>query len=391
MKLKRSPRILVVALVAALFAALAAPTVALATPTQSDLDAAKAKLDDLYSKAAEASENLNATNVLIDQTTSQINSLNDSIASTQASIDETEAELASKRAVLSSTVEKDYKEGNTSLLSIVLNASSFDDLVTRVYYMNKVNAQRSAAISETRDLETQLNEQKDDLSSQKASLEAQKAQQEQLASQQQAEKDELSSQVSSAESYVNTLNSEIRAALQREQEEQEAASRAAAEAARASIDQDAANASSGGSSSSSTSGGSSSSDSSSGGSTPSPAPSGARQTVINAAYSMLGGTYVWGASNPATKQFDCSGLTMYCFGQAGISLPHNNLAQMAYCKVKSNMSDWQPGDLIFWPAHVAIYMGNGMMIDAGSPRTGVSYRAVYGGYYGAGWPSQKLC
>lgn len=103
---------------------------------------------------------------------------------------------------------------------------------------------------------------------------------------------------------------------------------------------------------------------------------------------MLGASYVYGACDPVARQFDCSGFTMWCFSQAGISLPHNNIAQMGYVsKLKTNMSDWQPGDLIFWASHVAIYMGGGMMIDAGTPATGVSYRAVYGGYYGAGWPS----
>lgn len=92
--------------------------------------------------------------------------------------------------------------------------------------------------------------------------------------------------------------------------------------------------------------------------------SSAAQTAINAARAQLGKPYVYGASGP--DSFDCSGLTMYAWGQAGVSLPHNAASQqgMGTSVSRGNLA---PGDLVFFgsPAyHVAIYIGNGMIIQA---------------------------
>lgn len=97
--------------------------------------------------------------------------------------------------------------------------------------------------------------------------------------------------------------------------------------------------------------------------------------VLGIAASLSGIPYVYGGSTPAG--FDCSGFTMYVFGQAGISLPRTAAAQQSAATPVSNP---QPGDLVFfgYPAyHVGIYAGNGMMYD--SPRTGLStgLRAIW--------------
>jgi cell wall-associated NlpC family hydrolase len=90
--------------------------------------------------------------------------------------------------------------------------------------------------------------------------------------------------------------------------------------------------------------------------------------AVAAAESRLGDPYVWAASGPSA--FDCSGLVMWAFGQAGVSLPHFSGAQYAMSEHIS-MSDLQPGDLVF-PAnpgeHVAMYIGGGQVIQA--PYTG---------------------
>lgn len=109
---------------------------------------------------------------------------------------------------------------------------------------------------------------------------------------------------------------------------------------------------------------------------PNPSPSGSISTVIATAQSMVGGAYVWGASSQYAA--DCSGLTMYCYSKVGISLPHNAAAQSSYGTTVS-YSNMQPGDLIFFgsPAyHVALYVGDGMMIHAENSYTGIVYSYV---------------
>jgi cell wall-associated NlpC family hydrolase len=88
----------------------------------------------------------------------------------------------------------------------------------------------------------------------------------------------------------------------------------------------------------------------------------------------LGDPYVWGAAGP--NSWDCSGLTMGAWANAGVALPHYSVAQY-YSTTPVSYSGLRPGDLIFWSSdaadpdtifHVGLYIGSGMMIHA--PRTG---------------------
>ena len=91
------------------------------------------------------------------------------------------------------------------------------------------------------------------------------------------------------------------------------------------------------------------------------------------AEAQLGDPYVWAAAGP--DAWDCSGLTMAAWASAGVSLAHYAEAQY-YESTPVSVSQLQPGDLVFWsyngaPSgihHVAMYIGNGMIIHA--PRTG---------------------
>jgi cell wall-associated NlpC family hydrolase len=147
----------------------------------------------------------------------------------------------------------------------------------------------------------------------------------------------------------------------------------------------------------------------SGDATPSAGPgsSSAAQTAINAAKRYLGTPYAWGGGGTAGPGpgldpdkgvigFDCSGLTQYAYGQAGISIPRNSRSQYASLP-KVSSDDLQAGDLVFWGSggsdpgsieHVAIYLGGNQVIQA--PQSGdvvkIS-RMWWGGYVGAVRPS----
>jgi cell wall-associated NlpC family hydrolase len=103
-------------------------------------------------------------------------------------------------------------------------------------------------------------------------------------------------------------------------------------------------------------------------------------TMLQAAYSRLGMPYVWGAAGP--KEFDCSGLVQWSFAQAGITMPRV-AADQALTGPSVPISKLEPGDLLFYHtdpsapdyiSHVAIYLGNGWMIQA--PRTGLDVEVV---------------
>jgi peptidoglycan DL-endopeptidase CwlO len=99
-------------------------------------------------------------------------------------------------------------------------------------------------------------------------------------------------------------------------------------------------------------------------------------TVIQAALSRIGSPYVWGGSGP--NSFDCSGLVMWSFRQAGISLPHSSQA-LAQGGQAVSMDQIQPGDLVTYysdASHVGIYIGDGMMVHASTYGTPVRVAPV---------------
>ena len=98
--------------------------------------------------------------------------------------------------------------------------------------------------------------------------------------------------------------------------------------------------------------------------------------VIAYARAQLGKRYESGGEGP--RAFDCSGFTKRAYAQAGLRLPHSSSAQAARAR-RIARSAGRPGDLVYGPGHVGVYMGGGMMIDAGNRRTGVVYRRLYAG------------
>jgi cell wall-associated NlpC family hydrolase len=104
---------------------------------------------------------------------------------------------------------------------------------------------------------------------------------------------------------------------------------------------------------------------------PAPPPSTLGGIAVNAAMSQIGVPYRYAASEPGVA-FDCSGLTSWAWGRAGVGLPHQSAQQYAVTPHVST-SDAQPGDLVFYYSpisHVAMYVGGGQQIHA--PYTGSS-------------------
>ena len=95
------------------------------------------------------------------------------------------------------------------------------------------------------------------------------------------------------------------------------------------------------------------------------APGSAAAVAIETALAQVGDPYVWGATGP--NGFDCSGLTSFAYGAAGVSLPHSSRAQSGIGTRIYDPNLLQPGDLVFFYSpisHVGLYIGNGMMVHA---------------------------
>lgn len=94
------------------------------------------------------------------------------------------------------------------------------------------------------------------------------------------------------------------------------------------------------------------------------APNEIAANAVRYALQQLGVPYVWGAASPG-QGFDCSGLTSWAYGMAGLELPRHSSAQAVGAMVPPDQL--MPGDLVVWHGHVAMAIGDGTMVEAGDP------------------------
>ena len=356
-----------------------APTVAMASP-EDDLSAASAKLDSLGSTLSSLQDQLSSATSELEQTTY-------SIADTEQQISDTQTQLDEKRQELGTRMKSSYKSGSSSALDLILSSASFEELSSNIYYLDKVSEADAAAISEVQSLSNQLEQQKSDLEQQQAD---QQAQVDSL----QSQTSDYQNQVAEAQAYYDSLNEEVQAQL-------------AAEAAAAADSQESNSvttvvqaiqtqetiASNGGgttgtaaadnstTSNTASSTSNSSSTSSSSTSNTSNVPSGGG---VSAALALVGHPYVYGASGP--NAFDCSGLVCYVYGYARGRTTYSMINSIkASGGWKTSIDQLSYGDLVFeyGGSHVGLYLGNGQIVHAANPSSGVIVGPIYG-FYGGG-------
>ena len=105
--------------------------------------------------------------------------------------------------------------------------------------------------------------------------------------------------------------------------------------------------------------------------------SGRAAAVVRFAMAQVGDSYVYGAAGPSA--WDCSGLTMVAWAQAGVGLPHSSGAQFG-SGPRVSAGSLRPGDLVFYYSpisHVGIYIGNGLIVHAANPGAGVRVAGLY--------------
>jgi cell wall-associated NlpC family hydrolase len=265
---------------------------------------------------------------------------------------------------------------------VLLPSTDTADASHRTTYLTSLQGDREQVIDNLRASEQQLGDEQQSLNAAKTKLDQQLAGMD-------ATRASLRSATTQAQSLQSSVDGKLKAAVAAEQARiaaaqqaaaekaaQQAAARAAAEAARpaATVPH------------SSTTAGSSSHDST-GGSTKAAAPkvlpvvgpvTPAAAKAIQEAESQLGVAYHWAESDPGSG-FDCSGLVMWAYGQAGISLPHSSRGMWAMTQ-RISADQLQPGDLVFGGSpvhHVGIYVGNGEMINAPHTGANVGYASIY--------------
>ena len=335
-------------------------TASAASATKETTDAlnnAQAKYNEVQSQLNAIASEYQALAEDLNKTMGDIESVQNDIDATQAEIEKKQEELEQKQSNLSSRVSESYKTGGNDTLSLLLSSTSFDELISNVYYLDKMNERDRATIAEVQEIQAELSAKKEELEKQKSDLEALKDEQTQKLNEMSAKKDEVQTILNGLDSDVKELMAKRDAELLASQQDEEAARKRAEEAKKA--QQSSGSGSSGGPGSS---GGSSSSGSGSGGTG-----GGGTGSASKVVY--------WAQHTPSPVSGLCAWWVADVFCNAGLGNVPGNACDMYanYC-YSSNRSNLKTGMIIavsshpFTSAgaiygHVGIYVGGGTVMD----------------------------
>lgn len=332
MTLRRTQRAASRVLCAAVFVAgaiaAAGPGASQASPSQAELRAAKARLAELERDFSEVVERYNATR-------ERLSSIQAKIASIELEVRDLEKDMSDKQESAVALATALYKGGSTGAAEVVLSSQDLAEIDSRLAYLES-SEEAASKLFERLAADRQL------LNAKLGELEEARADARTAQDRMAELKQKIEAKVARQEDEVARLNAAIQRAERRRREA--AASPATASPASPSAP------------SISMSG----------------AASGAGQIAVQAALSQVGKPYEWGGAGP--DSYDCSGLTMWAWAHAGVSLPHSAAMQYAVTRRVTNL---RPGDLLFYHqpiSHEAMYIGGGRMVEA--PYTGAFVRVV---------------
>ena len=361
--------------------------------TQSELDAINDQISDLSGEK----EDVDAQ---IDELTGQIAEIMVSVELMEEEIADTEDQIVQAQSDYDTAKEKEekqytamkkriqylYEKGENSYLQILLEAKSWGDLLNKAEYMQEIYTydrkmldDYAATVKEVAQLKEDLEIHKSDLESSRYELEQeqvflQESLDEQKAISADYEKDLARAQEQAAvyKEKIEKQNAEIRQIAAAEEskraEEEEARRRAEEESRKAEEEKKKKETESREASekeSESKSGASSA---------PAPSSSNGSATgseIANYACQFVGNPYVFGGTS-LTNGADCSGFTQSVYKAFGYSIPRSSSQQRSAGREVS-YAEAQPGDLICYAGHVAIYLGNGRIVHASSVKTGIKY------------------
>ena len=395
--------------------------------TSQQLDATYARMSVLWDQKQQLESQIETLNSDLVNVMVSIQTLENDIASKEAEIEKTKGDLTKAQnakdkqyTAMKKRIQYLYeKGGNNAWFQMMLNADNLADLLTRAEYTQQMYEQDreslqkyARTIEEVQKLEEQYEQEKADFETMKEEYEAQQSNLQYQLDVTRANSADCENEIAYAQQqateYANLLEQQqaeieqleaerIAAEEEARRQAEAAAAAAAAEAAEsgntsAEVQYDEnGNVESGSSDTSSNyeydeygnvidtdntvdySSSESSSDSSASSSTS----SGSGSSVVSYATQFVGNPYVWGGTS-LTSGADCSGFVQSVYANFGVSLPRTSYEQQN-AGYEVSYADAQPGDLICYGGHVAIYMGNGQIVHASNSRDGikVSNNAAY--------------
>ena len=292
---------------------------------------------------------------------SEISSKTQEIADAEETLAEAQAAVEQQYAAMKIRIQFMYENSDENIMTVLLESGSISDFLNRLENINAVYTydrtvlgNYEAARNEVEDLKTSLEEEKASLESNKAQLADQKAQLNAMISEKQGEMEDIKSELADAKAL---------AARQAELERQRQL------AALMTNNNNNGNTGNAGGNTGGSSGGANLN--------PSQTTGVSGSAVVAFANQYVGYPYVWGGTDPNTGA-DCSGFVYYVLKNFGIN--YGRLTSYGWRSVGQEVSvnNMQPGDIVCYAGHVAIYAGGGRIVEAQSTSAGITNnRSVY--------------
>ncbi|MFJ5259212.1 NlpC/P60 family protein [Streptomyces sp. NPDC088387] len=286
-------------------------------------DEVKAKVDKLYEEAEQATEKYNGAKEKQEKLQKEISTIQDNVARGQEEVNEL-------REGLGSMASAQYRSGGIDESVQLFLSADPDDYLDKASTLDQLSNQQVDALKKIQDKQRELAQDRSEASEKLTDLSSTRTE---LGK----KKNEVQAKLAEAQKLLNSLTAAEKAAIQADEQR---ASRDASDRV------DLGNSATG---------------------------SGRAMSAFQAAQSVIGSPYVYGASGPSS--FDCSGLTSWAFAQAGVSIPRISQDQANAGTRIYSQSDLKVGDLVIFYGdlhHVGFYAGNGQVLH--SPRTGAVVR-----------------
>lgn len=327
--------------------------------------------DDIKNKSAKLDEILAAQK-----------KLQKDITSKQAEIEQNQKDLAAAQEkqqeqydAMKKRIQFMYENSaEDNIWTAIIESNGITDMLNRIEYVSDVyDSDRAlmdsyqAAVEQVKEIGTKLDNDMNELTAMQDDYEKQQADVEAAIVALENQKEQYASQIAQAQQQADNYQNIITAQGKIIQEQEAAAAAAAAAAARANSSSSNSSYDGGGAGK----GGSIASDyAAGGGKNPGASTGVSGSSVVSYAMQFVGNPYVWGG-NSLTNGVDCSGFVHEVYAHFGISTPRYSQAFKSVGQAVS-FDNIQPGDVVVYPGHVAIYAGGGVIVEAQSTKAGIT-------------------
>lgn len=349
---------------------------------EQDLKDKKNEINGLKDQQQTTADDIKNKSAKLDEILAAQKKLQADITSKQAEIEQNQKDLAAAQEkqqeqydAMKKRIQFMYENSaEDNIWTAIIESNGITDMLNRIEYVSDVyDSDRAlmdsyqAAVEQVKEIGTKLDNDMNELTAMQDDYEKQQSDVEAAIVALENQKEQYASQIAQAQQQADNYQNIITAQGKIIQEQEAAAAAAAAAAARANSSSSSSSYDGGGAGK----GGSIASDyAAGGGKNPSASTGVSGSSVVSYAMQFVGNPYVWGG-NSLTNGVDCSGFVHEVYEHFGISTPRYSQAFKSVGQAVS-FDNIQPGDVVVYPGHVAIYAGGGVIVEAQSTKAGIT-------------------